>query len=158
MICLTCGHPDKTSRYVATSEAEAYTLFSVLDEKLQTREETLDKDDIRTPHYVVLSFDHSIIDSIPFKKVLVNGENILGVSAVFFGERFNQIPKECEAIIQRNDETCGVYVKNENDNKFILFTPDTLTDKDVDNLVRGLSRVQIKKEKAASNVRREYLF
>ena len=143
---------DKTSRYVATSEAEAYTLFSVLDEKLQTREETLDKDDIRTPHYVVLSFDHSIIDSIPFKKVLVNGENILGVSAVFFGERFNQIPKECEAIIQRNDETCGVYVKNENDNKFILFTPDTLTDKDVDNLVRGLSRVQIKKEKAASNV------
>ena len=63
-----------------------------------------------------------------------------------------QIPKECEAIIQRNDETCGVYVKNENDNRFILFTPDALSDSDIDNLVKGLSHVQVKQEKSASNV------
>ena len=143
---------DKSSRFVATSEAEAYTLFNEIDEKIQAREETLDKDDLRTPYFVVLSFDQTITDSVPFKKTLVNSENTVGVSSIFFGERFNQIPKECEAIIQRNDETCGVYVKNENDNRFILFTPDALSDSDIDNLVKGLSHVQVKQEKSASNV------
>lgn len=143
---------DKTSRFVATSETEAYTLFNELDEKIQAREETLGKDDIRTPYFVVLSFDQTIIDSIPFKKVLVSPENNVGVSAVFFGERFNQIPKECEAIIQRNSETCGVYVKNKNNNRFILFNPDELQDADIDRLIRSLSRIHIKREKTASNV------
>lgn len=143
---------DKTSRFVATTEAEAYTLFSELDEKLQAREESLDKDDIRTPHFVILAFDQTMIDSIPFKKNLINGDNTLGISSIFFGNRFNQIPKECEAIIQRNEETCGIYVKNENDNRFILFTPDNLEKSDINRLVRALSKVEIKKEKAASNV------
>lgn len=143
---------DKTNRYVATSEVEAYTLFNDLEEKIQAREETLGKDDIRTPYYVVLSFDHTIIDSIPFKKMLVDGENILGVSSVFFGERFNQIPKECEAIIQRNDDICGVYIKNENDNRFIAFKPDELNFSDIERLIKSLSHVHIKKEKTASNV------
>lgn len=143
---------DKTNRYVATTEAEAYTLFSELDEKIQAREETLDKDDIRIPHYIVLAFDQTIIDSVPLRKALVNGENNLGISSVFFGERFNQIPKECEAIIQRNDETCGIYIKNENDNRFVLFTPDEVNDSDINRLICALSQVQIKKEKAASNV------
>ena len=143
---------DKTSRYVATTETEAYTLFAELDEKIQAREETLEKDDLRVPHYIILAFDQNIIDSVPFKKVLVNTDNQLGVSSIFFGERFNQIPKESQAIIQRNDETCGVYIKNENDNRFVLFTPDEVNDTDVNRLVSALSRVQIKKEKAASNV------
>ncbi|MCJ0538602.1 type VII secretion protein EssC [Enterococcus cecorum] len=143
---------DKTSRYVATTEAEAYSLFSELDEKIQAREETLEKDDLRIPHYVVLTFDQTIVDSVPFKKTLVNTDNHWGISSIFFGERFNQIPKECEAIVQRNDETCGVYIKNENDNRFILFTPDEVSTVDVNRLVKALSKVQIKKEKAASNV------
>lgn len=143
---------DKMNRYVATTEAEAYTLLSELDEKIQAREETLKKEDLRVPHYVVLVFDQTLIDSAPFKKVLVNGDNQCGVSSIFFGERFNQIPKECEAIVQRNDETCGVYIKNENDNRFILFTPDEINDSDVNKLVGALSRVQIKQERTASNV------
>ena len=143
---------DKTSRYVATSDSEAYSLFNELDEKIQAREETLEKNDIRTPHYVVLVFDQSMTDAVPFKKVLTNPDNNLGVSAIFFGERFNQIPKECEAIIQRNDETCGLYVKNENDNKFVLFTPDNLDDEDISSLVHGMSNVEVKQEKAVANV------
>ncbi len=143
---------DKTRRFIAASKSEAYSLFSDLDEKIRTREETLDKDDIRNPYYVVFVFEQSIIDNIPFKKVLVDGRNRVGVSSIFIGERFNQIPKECEAIIQHNEEICGVYIKNENDNKFITFQPDLLTDKDMHNLVRGLSKVEIPKGKSTANV------
>lgn len=143
---------DKTSRYVATTEGEVYTLFNEIDEKIQSREVILGADELRVPHFVVLSFDQTLTETVSFKKTLVNSENTLGVSSVFFGERFNQIPKECEAIIQRNDETCGVYVKNENYNRFILFAPDELSDTDISNLVKGLSQIRIKKEKASSDV------
>ena len=143
---------DRNNRYVATSAAEAYTLFGELDEKIKAREEILEKDEIRIPYYVILSFDQSIIDGISFKKIMVDGDNTLGISSIFFGERFNQIPKECSAIIQKNDEICNIYIKNENNNKPIPFNPDILSDNDINKLVRGLSRIKIKKEKSQSDV------
>ena len=130
-------------------------LFSELSEQLQAREELFEKDDIRSPYYVVLSFDQTIIDSIPFKKILVNPQNTLGVSGIFFGERFNQIPKECDVIVQKSDDICGIYVKNENKNRFVLFVPDSIgsSDDEVDTnirtLVKGLAKVNIKVEKLA---------
>lgn len=143
---------DRKSRYVAVSVAESYSLFGELDEKLKAREEVVGKDDIRTPHYVVLSFNQSIIDSIPFKKTLVDEDNGLGVSAIFFGERFNQIPKECRAIVQKNDEVCNMYIKNENNNRPVPFKPDDLSEQAITNLVRGLSGIRIKREKSQADV------
>ena len=149
---------DMSKRYIATSEAEAYSLFSELSEQLQAREELFEKDDIRSPYYVVLSFDQTIIDSIPFKKILVNPQNTLGVSGIFFGERFNQIPKECDVIVQKSDDICGIYVKNENKNRFVLFVPDSIgsSDDEVDinirKLVKGLAKVNIKVEKLALGI------
>lgn len=145
--------PDMSIRYVATSETEAHALFSELSEQLQAREEMLEENDVRIPHYVVLSFDQSIIDSVQFKKILVNPNNTLGVSGIFFGERFNKIPKECEAIIQRTKEVCGIYIKNENKNKFVVFAPDDLgysseeVNKNIKKMVQGLAKINVKVEK-----------
>jgi len=143
---------DMKTRYVATSEAEAYGLFAEIDEFIQAREGTLEKEDVRTPHFVVLVFDQRLISSVPFKKTLLDANNLVGVSTVFFGERFNQIPKECVAIIQRNSEICGIYIKNENDNKLIKFEADKLSESDQDKLIRGLSKVKVKREKSSSDV------
>lgn len=143
---------DKTSRYVATTETEAYSLFGDLDEKIKVREESLGNTEVRNPHFVILSFDQTIMESVSFKKVLLNVNPTLGISSVFFGERFNQIPKECKAIIQKNEEICGIYVKNENDNKFTKFVPDVISDVDVNSLVKSLSQIEFKREKAASNI------
>lgn len=143
---------DRRKRYVASTKTEAYGLFSGLDEEIREREAILEKNDIRTPHFVVLVFDKTVIDNVPFCKNLVDTENRLGVSAVFFGKRFNQIPKECEAIIQKNDEVCGIYIKNENNNKFVRFEAEQADNAAIDHFISELSRIQVKEEERKSNV------
>ena len=143
---------DMKNRFVATNEAEAYTLFGYLDEVIQEREGVLGKDEPRVPYYVVLVFDQQIVANIPFKKTLLDAENLFGISSVFFGERFNQIPKECRAIIQKNEEFCGLYIKNVNDNKVTRFDEEIVSSEDITRLVNGISSISVKKEKTSSAV------
>ncbi len=143
---------DRTVRYVAASRAEAYTLFGHIDEQIEEREGTLGKDDPRIPYFVVMVFDETMLEGVPFKKNLVDGANKLGVSGIFFGKRFNQIPKECSTIIQKNNEVCGIYIKGENNNHLLPFDTDEVTEDDIGRLVKGISEIHIRQEKSQSNV------
>lgn len=143
---------DKKIRYVATSVSEAHDLFAILDENIQAREELLNKDDFRTPYYMVLVFDQDMVEEVSLKKTLVDNSNHCGITSIFFGERFNQIPKECEAIIQKNNDTCGIYIKDENDNHFVKFENDSIYEEDIYRLVNSISHIEIKTEAASSTV------
>lgn len=132
---------DKKRRFVAADKSEVYALFSEIDESITTRELQLSKEDLRIPHYVVLVFDQTLIDDIPFKKKMLDKNNTFGVSTVFFSEKYKGIPKECEAVIQKNADACGMYVKNENDNHFLSFEFDHIDDCSVDELIYGLSKI-----------------
>lgn len=143
---------DKQQRYVATNRDEAKTLLSNLEETITEREITLQNDDIRIPYYVIFVFDEGLIEDLPFRRVLLDSENKLGVSSVFWGKHFNSIPKECIAIVQKDNDTCGIYVKNENDNRFVNFVADEISDKSVDDISIGINKINIKVEKEKANV------
>lgn len=143
---------DKKQRYVATNRDEAKALLSNLDEMISEREMTLGQTDLRTPYYIVLVFDEYLIDDIPFKRVLLDRENTVGVSSVFFGKRFSGIPKECIAIIQKDKDVCGMYVKNENNNRFINFTADEISDALIEKISNGINKIPVKVEKGKASV------
>lgn len=143
---------DKKQRYVATNKEEARNMLSNLDELIAEREATKQKDAPRIPHYVVMVLDEHLIEDIPFKRVLLNHENEVGVSTVFFGKRFSSIPKECIAIIQKDHEACGIYVKNENDNKFIQFDSDDVSDFLVERISIEINKIPVKIEKGKASV------
>lgn len=143
---------DKKQRYVATNREETKVLLSNLDEMISERELTLSQADIRTPHYIVLVLDEYLIEDMLFKRVLLDYENTLGVSTVFFGKRFSGIPKECIAIIQKDQDVCGMYVKNENDNRFINFTADEISDSLIEKVANGINKIPVKAEKGTASV------
>ncbi len=143
---------DRTQRYVATTKEEAKTLFSNLDEMIQEREATLSKDDPRTPAFVVLVMNESLVEDIPFRRHLINAENHVGVSTVFFGKRFNNIPKECVGIIQKDAEICGMYVKNENNNRFINFVADNISGELIHRISADINKIPVKIEKGKASV------
>ncbi len=143
---------DKSKRYIATTKAEAHTLFSLLDENIQERESQLKKDESRIPHYVVMVFDATLIEDVAFKRYLLECNNTVGVSAVFFGEQFHAIPKECAAIIQKEENYCGVYFKNENQNRFLHYLPDTISEEDYLGFVSSISRLNVKEASKAIRI------
>lgn len=144
---------DKKQRYVATSREEARILLSNLEEAVSERANIERRsDEPMTPYYVVLVLDDQLVEDLPFRRVLIDFENNLGVSTVFFGKRFSGIPKECIAIIQKDQDVCGMYVKNENNNKFINFTSDTVSDEFVEKLAVDINRIPVKIEKGKASV------
>lgn len=143
---------DKRQRYVATNREETKALLSNLDEMISERELTLSQSDIRTPHFVILVLDEYLIEDMPFKRVLLDSENAFGISTVFFGKRFSGIPKECIAIIQKDQDVCGMYVKNENDNRFITFAADEISDSLIESVSNGINKIPVKVEKGKASV------
>lgn len=143
---------DRRVRYVATSETEVHSLFSTIDEVIESREEELGKDDVRSPHFVFMIFDEHLIAGDSFKKVLLDSDNTYGVSAVFFGETYSALPRECVAIVQKTAEECGVYRQSESDSHFVRFQADTVFSADRDRLSDALSRIQGRVEKSTSSV------
>ena len=143
---------DRKRRYVATGRDEANVLFADLEEEITAREASLSKEDSWTPYYVVLMLDESLVEGIPFRRHLVNAANKVGLSCVFFGRYFHHIPKECNVIIQKDADECGIYVKNENDNRLVTYTPDSVSDEDLHQIMAGINRIPFKAERAVSGV------
>ena len=143
---------DRKRRFVATNRQEASVLFADLEEEIAGEEMSLSKDETRTPFYVVLVLDEKLVEDVPFRRHLVNARNTIGLSTVFFGRHFHNIPKECNVIIQKDVEVCGVYVKNENDNRFITYTPDTVTDQDLYRIMVSLNRTPFRVARSVSGV------
>ncbi len=143
---------DKSRRYVATTKAEVHALFSMLDEEIQEREAQLKKDEQRIPHYVVMVFDSSLVEDIPFKRYMLNCDNNVGVSTVFYAERFNAIPKECSAIVQKEESYCGVYFKNENQNRFLHYLPDGISEDDYSAFVSSIAQLNTKADTKAIRI------
>lgn len=143
---------DRRQRYVATNKEEAKTLFSNLDELILEREATLSKNDPRTPAFVVLVLDETLVEDIPFRRHLINPENNIGVTTVFFGKHFNNIPKECVAIIQKDGDICGMYIKNENNNRFINYTADGISDDLIRRIAAQINQIPVKIEKGKASV------
>ena len=143
---------DKKQRYVATTKAEVQSLLSSLDEYILEREAVLDKDDKRLPYFVALVMDEKLVEGVPFRRHLVNAENNLGISTVFFGKHFNNIPKECTAIIQKDENICGIYMKNENDNRFVHFKADEVSKDLALKLAESVNRISVKAKRGVENV------
>ena len=143
---------DRKRRFVATNKDEASVLFADLEEQISKEAAGENKDDPRTPFYVVLVMNETLVEDVPFRRHLVNAGNKMGLSTVFFGRQFHNIPKECSVIIQKDVEVCGVYMKYENDNRFITYTPDSVSDEDLHRIMVSLNRIPFKTERTVSAV------
>ena len=143
---------DRKRRFVATNKDEASVLFADLEEQISKEATGENKDDPRTPFYVVLVMNETLVEDVPFRRHLVNAGNKMGLSTVFFGRQFHNIPKECSVIIQKDVEVCGIYMKYENDNRFITYTPDSVSDEDLHRIMVSLNRIPFKTERTVSAV------
>ena len=143
---------DRKQRYVATSKTEVQAMLSQIDEFITNREAQLSKEDKRIPHFVFLVMDESLVEDAPFRKHMVDAENKIGVSTIFFGKRFNSIPKECAAIIQKDKDVCGIYIKNENNNQFVRFDADVVLPAQLRQFADAINKIKIKSDKGVASV------
>lgn len=143
---------DRTRRYVATTKAEAHALFGVIDEEIQRRETQLGRDEQRLPHYVCMVFDSALLEDVPCRRYLLDSDNAVGMSAVFFGEQLRDVPKECSRIIDREENYCGIYFVNENQNRFVHYQPDNISDMEYSGFIARIAQLNIREGGRAARI------
>lgn len=144
---------NRQERYIATTKEEAKTVFASLDELLFDRINSQQKKE-HLPHYIFFVLDDNMISDFTFRNHLINPNNTIGISSIFFGEEYNGIPKECVVTVQKikNSNSGNLYIKNGIKMEKKAFVVDFIDDKTVKANIENINKIKIKAEKTALSV------
>ena len=137
---------DKKIRYFAINNDEVHYVFNAIDDIVKEREKTQERKAAISgkPHFVLVITDGALIESEPLLRYIENPENTVGITSLFAYGDISKLPKACKAIIQSDSSRSGYYAKNENNNRFIEFVPDTLQNSDISRFARQLASLPVK--------------
>ncbi|MDR2753181.1 MAG: type VII secretion protein EssC [Oscillospiraceae bacterium] len=145
---------DKKIRYFATNNDEVHYVFNAIDDIVKEREKTQERKTTTPgkPHFVLVITDGALIEGEPLLRYIENPDNAVGITSLFSYGDISKLPKACKAIIQSDNSRSGYYAKNENNNRFIEFVPDTLQGSDISRFARRLAALPVKVDAHALGV------
>lgn len=135
---------DKKIRYFATTSDEVHFIFSAIDEEIQTRKNQESKGKAPVPHYVVLVMHPSLIEREALLRYMNDPQNDVGITTLFAYGDITELPRSCKTIIQSDTSRTGFYIRNENKNRFIPFTLDSLQVNRIQDFAGRLSQLPIR--------------
>ncbi len=133
-------------RYFATNKEEVHNLFSVLSEIVELRNDSTQK---KIPHYVIFIFDSRLVDGEPIINHILGCDKDYGVTLCYLCDR-KLLPKECEVIIEANDNNYTLYKRNTK--KGIPFVCDKLNDQLWETFLERMESCRLKLSSIDSNV------
>lgn len=145
---------DRKIRYFASNETERGEVCFSLANVLRARtEQGLGANKVwHKPYYIVFVADPELLEGEPVSKYLFAPEEDLGVTTVFFAERFEQLPNNCVDIIENNDSFAGILNTERGDSarQQILF--DNIEAKQADEFARNISPVEVRETEVGGEI------
>ncbi len=106
---------DKKTRFVASGKEQASDVFYELANILRARSEELSslsasrEKEIPKPYYVIFISDVSALEGELFAKYVFAGERSLGLTTILLTERYEELPNNCDFIIENTEDFQGMY-------------------------------------------------
>ncbi len=145
---------DKKIRYFATTPDEVHIVCNSIDEIVQervTRESSSEKISA-VPHYFFVVMKEGLVEKETLFRYMNDPDNKVGITALFAYGDITQMPRSCRTIIQSDNSRTGYYIRNENQNRFTPFTPDSVNPEKLRNFAAGLSRLPIRYDLRAMGI------
>lgn len=98
---------DRSIRFFGSSNDDYREMIYVLENIYQERLEK-DKDELRIPHYVIVTDAIKSIDSYDFIKNVMTSQN-LGFSVILLVDRISALPNECKNFMEVSREDCHIF-------------------------------------------------
>ena len=136
---------DKKLRFIASNKEEASDIFYELSKVFRNRKEESEakrKDgrEIPKPWYIIFITDMSLLEGEVFSKYAFEKNPEYGLTVILLGSKYEQLPNQCEFIIQNDENYQGMYsvYDHEDQKKQILF--DQIEEEKLNEFSRRLSR------------------
>ncbi|NBI65379.1 FHA domain-containing protein [Pseudoflavonifractor sp. 60] len=133
---------DKKIRYIATSKSEAGDVFHALTQVLRNRSEE-EKERSWKPHFVLFVTEPRLLDSEAVARYVFARNENLGLSTVLLADRPEDLPNECECVVECDSEYQGLFSMRGGREDGTQLKFDTVTDEGLKKLSKTLGRIEV---------------
>ncbi len=140
---------DKKIRYFATNKNEAGEVFYSLGQTMRTRSE--EEGGIK-PYYVLIVLNKELLEGELIAKYISDNSNEIGLSTIIVAEHYEELPNNCEFIIENNSGFAGIYrTTDENTDKFAVRF-DAISDSKLMDFARRLANTEINEVESGGEI------
>ena len=143
---------DKKKRYVATNKTEASDIFFELMQifRFRSDEGKSSKREIQKPYYILFVSDVSLLEGELITKYIYDSNNSYGVTSFILTESREQLPNECDFVIQKDTFYQGVHDLSQNSSEEIIF--DEISAKQIIDFARRLLPIEVKEVEVGRDI------
>lgn len=141
---------DKSTRYMAGNELEMRDIFFELTNII--RERSQEKKTFVKPHYVIFISDPFLLEGELLSKYIYEGRPEYGITTFLMAETLEQLPNECEKIIQNDSYFRGIYSLMDTEDKKQAFVPDTVSAAQLAVFGQRLANIRVSETESNSEI------
>lgn len=138
---------DHNTRFVASTKEEAGEVFHELTRVARERingEGNIKKNGtIPKPYYIIFISDMSMLEGELFSKYVFSQDEECGITTIILTERNDELPNECEFIIENTETFKGMYHVNESPEERQKITFDVVDDDKLLKFARKVSSLKV---------------
>lgn len=145
---------DKRTRYMASNELEASDVFFELSNVIRARsqEEKGEKHSFVKPHYVLFISDPAILEGEILAKYIYEAKPEYGITTFLMVEVLEQLPNECEEIIENDRYFQGFYSLMDTGAKKQAFTLDRVSASQLAVFGQTLANIRVNEIESTSEI------
>lgn len=138
---------DKKTRFVASDKEQASDVFYELTNTLRARSDEATsfaaEAKIPKPYYVIFISNVSVLEGELFAKYVFAKQKELGLTTVLLTERYEELPNNCDFIIENTENFKGMYNVFDQTEKRQKIVFDRVKKEEVEKFARHLSTLQV---------------
>ena len=140
---------DKKTRFIARNKAEAGDVLYEITKVLRTRAENraahtgAASDKVSCPQYILFVSDADLLEGELIAKYITDQKNC-DLVTIFLTDTYENLPNECDYIIQNDQQFRGMYGINEEEEGRIAIQFDRIADSQLELLARTLADIEVR--------------
>ena len=142
-------------RYIASDKEEAREVFYELSNRLRERLETADSDKsgaVPKPYYILFIANPELLDGELIRRYIFDPEDACGLTTVILTEHYEDLPNECEFVIENDEEFQGYYSTSQDRNRWTPVVFDDVTTQDLEHLASNIVNLRVKELEGSGDI------
>lgn len=143
---------DKKTRFVASDIFEASDVFFELTSVLRMRseDERQQKIILPKPYYILIVSDVSMLEGELIAKYIFEEEACCGMTTMILAESREQLPNQCEYLLQKDMDFCGIYNLAEEERLAVNF--DLVSSRQLESFARRLLPIEVRETEKGADI------
>lgn len=137
---------DRRCRFIVNNKKSmgdvGYELAKIMRERADL-EDHGDKEAIVLPHYIVVVDNMELLEGELIAKYIMKPEKKYGITTLLLTEYYEELPNECEEIIQNDSKKSILFNVNENSDTIQPFIADSAALSSLEELARNISGIEV---------------